>query len=189
MNSSRHSPHSTPLALTALIAFLAFAAALPTQAQVRVVRYGDDRLSGIREVDVLVSKAADATSRCVSAEAPLAALARDVLQQSNIKATISEKTTSWFYSVVITVTSAVAGTRCAAALTTELLAEVQGMPEADRHVPAGTWGSLLVGHMPLIHLTGLVITPAEEHDAAVRDAVRARVTSIAERIRAARRIE
>jgi hypothetical protein len=77
------------------------------------------------------------------------------------------------------------GSRCAAFLTTELLAHVEGIPDADRAAAPGTWGSWLVGEMTLIRYTDLVTSPVQEHDAAMRQSLETRLTMLGERLRAA----
>lgn len=155
-----------------------------TSAQVRVVRYGDDRLTGIREVDVLVTAGSSAPS-CATSVAAVQRRAVEALRRANVKATVSDKGRSWFHSIVIDIRSERSDDQCASAIAAELVAEVAGIPEVDRDAPDGTWGSLLVGAMPLVRDTALVIRPALEHDAAVQATVETQVASIASRIRSA----
>jgi hypothetical protein len=169
-------------ALAVIVVALVPAAAA---AQVQVVRYGDDRLAGITEVDVLVSLTEDPAGRCPVERAGLEALAGAVLRQAGITATISRKASSWFYSVLIDVTTAAAGSSCASSLTTDLVAQVEGIPDANRGLPVGVWGSRLVGAMPLLHYTDLVTSTREEHDAVVRQAGQVRLVVVGEKLRAA----
>ena len=152
--------------------------------RVRVVRYGDDRLAGIREVDVLVTRAATMAACHVDVSGvqrrAVAALGRE-----NVSATVSEKGRSWFYSIVVDIRSEQTVAACATVVTTELVAEVAGIPEADRGLPDGEWGSLLVGPLPLVRDMALVIRPNVEHDAAIQEAIGAQVAAIATRIRSA----
>lgn len=150
--------------------------------RVRVVRYGDDRLVGIREVDVLVTRVAT-TSTCDVDVLDVQRRAVAALGRENVGATVSAKGRSWFYSIVVDIRSQQTATECGTVVTTELVAEVAGIPEADRGIPDGGWGSLLVGPMPLIRDMALVIRPAVEHDAAVQQAIETHVAAIAARIR------
>jgi hypothetical protein len=154
-----------------------------SQAPVRVVRYGDDRLTGIAEVDVVVRIDSRTAEVCTASRDLLQSTARDTLRQAGLTATISYKSSSWFYSVIVNVISARVDARCVASLTTELVAEVQGIPEADLGHPPGAWGSLLVGQMPLISASELVIVPLPEHDSAVRAAVRGQIAALATKLR------
>ena len=154
-------------------------------AQVRVVRYDDNRLAGIDQVDVLLTGESNDAGDCAPARTLLQSVALDALRGAGLKATVSEKARSWFYSVVISSTAARVNAHCVTALSTQLVAEVQGIPEADRYAPAGSWGSLLVGSMPLVSITDLVTSPAKEHHSAVGVRLRAQLATIAARIRAA----
>jgi hypothetical protein len=170
-----------------LIAVLLMCAADVTSArQVRVVRYGDDRLTGITQVDVVISTTSDA-ARCSTDRSHLQQASIETLRTSKITATVSEKTSSWFYSVLITAQAAAVGDACATAVATELIAHVQGIPEADRHVVPGAWGSLLVGTLSLIRETAMVASPATEHAGVVKTALVAQVAAIGERISLANR--
>ena len=153
--------------------------------QVRVVLYGDDRLAGIHEVDVVVTVSGDPTARCPVARPPLQTSTTGILRASRIRATISGKASSWHHTVQITVQTRAAGTRCASAVMTELVTHVEGFPEADKVAPAGTWGSILIGPMTLVRENDLVTSAPREHDAAVRAAVGAQATALAERVRRA----
>ena len=155
------------------------------QGQVRVVRHGDERLAGITAVDVLVRVTPDRDAPCATARVHLQEVAINALREVPLTATLSEKSASWFYTVLVTVASTAAGRSCAAAVATELIAHVEAMPDADRAAPPGTWGSLLVGELPLVRDSALVTTPAKAHDAAVHKVLRAQLASLGRRIRAA----
>jgi hypothetical protein len=154
-------------------------------AQVRVVRHADDRLAGIMEVDLLVRVTPDRSAPCALAVGPLQEVALATLRSIPLKATLSERAASWFYTVLVTVTSTPAGGACAAAVATELVAQVEAIPDADRQAPAGQWGSLLVGELPLVREHVLVTAPAKAHDAAVQKVVREQLANLGRRIRAA----
>ena len=148
---------------------------------VRVVRYGDDRLSGITAVDVVVNATnADACGLSQSAvqEAAVAAL-----RAAGITASASAKASSWFYTVYVTAESAAADGHCVTAVRGELMAQVSGIPDADRAAPQDAWGSLLVGEMPLVRQSVLVSSNQAEHAAQVHDAVREQLTAIGARIK------
>jgi hypothetical protein len=159
-----------------LLASIAAAAA-----QVRIVLYGDDRLKGITEVDVVVTVTGD-TAVCAVSRPTLQTGATETLRSSRIRATVSEKASSWHYTVLLTVHKSAAGDECASAVTTELVAQVEGFPEADKFAAPGAWGSILIGPMSLVRENDLVTSPVSEHDAAVQAAARAQITAIAERI-------
>lgn len=152
--------------------------------QVRVVRYGDDRLTGINEVDLLVTGDV-AHGRCAVNRAAIERAAVQALTASKVKASVSGKARSFHYSIVTDVITREAGSGCASGITTELVAEVTGIPEADRAAAPGVWGSMLVGVMPLARDNALVIAPAVEHDSAVQRAIESQVAAIAARIRSA----
>ena len=154
--------------------------------QVRVVRYGDDRLTGITHADVLVTLAGD-TAHCSVDRARLQRLAVDTLRAAGLEASISETARSWFYSVVVRTNTATVSSACATAVTAELVAQVDGVPEADRRGPAGAWGSVLVGALSLVRETALVTSTPAEHPAPVDSALRVQLTTIGARIRAANR--
>lgn len=168
-----------------LVAVLCTISVVTSRAQVRVVRYGDDRLSGIHEVDVVVHTTSPNGEWCGPSRETLQSVTRDTLQNAALQATVSQHASSWFYSVVLRALGARVDNGCVTALIIELVAEVQGIPEADRSAVPGAWGSLLVGHMPLVATSRLVTTPEREHDSAVREVVRDQVTHIATRLRAA----
>ena len=152
-------------------------------AQVRVVRYGDERLVGVAEVDVLIVTSPVAGCRVDSAEAQ--ELVLRLLREHGVRATASARARSWHYSVVVTVRTAPSADACVSAVSSELVAEVAGIPEADKVAVPGAWGSLLMGPMPLAHDMTLVISSRVTHDADVGRAVETQVTAIADRIRSA----
>src|SRR5687767_2726477 len=102
-----------------------FAAAVnaAAAAQVRVVRYGDDRLAGITQVDVVVSIAGD-VDRCPIDRVRLQQAAVETLRASRVAATVSEKASSWFHSVLVNAHAAAVGGGCASAIGAELIAQV-----------------------------------------------------------------
>ena len=165
-----------------LIALAIALGPLTVAAQVRVVRSGDDRLSGIDAVDVLVTQTATGDG-CALPIAALRKAAVDALGRAGLRATASEKARSWFHSIVIDVHTTLANAICASAVTTELVTEVEGIPDADRQRPPGTWGSLLRGYMPLVRETVLVTAPPASHDASVQTAVEAHAFTVAMKIR------
>ena len=169
----------------ALIVAVALVTTVAAEGQVRVVRHGDDRLSGIREIDVVVTTQAATPAACTPDRATLQTAAVTALRQAGVRATVSDKAPSWFYSLVIDARSAGLGGSCATAISTELVAQVQGIPDADREASPGSWGSLLVGAMPLVRAIDLVTATAQEHDAMVTATLRTQVAAIAAKLRAA----
>jgi hypothetical protein len=165
---------------------LAIVAQVGASAQARIVRYGDDRLTGIREVDVLVTSAAEADSCGVSRGATQQRMVH-ALHAAGLKATISERGRSWYHSIVVHLETGATRSSCVTAITTELVSEVRAIPEADDLAPSGAWGSLLAGPMTLVRDNALVITRSLEHDAAVQQAVERHVTAIAARVRTVNR--
>jgi hypothetical protein len=168
----------------AVSAVLLVVATSDASAQTRVVRSGDDRLTGVAEVDVLIQNSA-APMGCPVTPERLGAEAVETLRRAGIRATQSEKARSWHYSIVVTIQSARTASDCATAVAAELVAAVTGLPDADRENPPDRWGSMLIGFMPLVRESALVIGAPVEHDAAVRRMTVAHVTAIAARIRSA----
>jgi hypothetical protein len=165
---------------------LCLAASLATvDGQVRVVLYGDDRLKGIAEVDVVVDVTGDTSPACLVSRPALQTTASEMLRKSRVRATVSEKASSWHYTVQLTVHKAAVGEGCASAVSTELVAQVEGFPEADKFAASGAWGSILMGSMSLAREIDLVTSGPREHDAAVQAAARAQVIALAGRIRRA----
>jgi hypothetical protein len=171
------------IARLAWLTVVCLVASLTAEGQVRVILYGDDRLRGITEVDVVVTVLGD--SACTVSRAGLQTGAARTLRDSQIRATVSDKASSWHYTVWITVHKSAAGNGCASAVTTELVAQVEGFPEADKYAPPGAWGSILIGPMSLVRENDLVTSAPREHDAAVQTATLAQVTALAERVRRA----
>lgn len=172
--------------ITAL-ACLALLIVLPATAgpQVRIVRYDDDRLAGIRAVDALVTFETPAGTPCSPRKGDLQRTVVGTLREAGVLTTLSERARSTPYSLETRVRSAAIGPYCATAISSELIAEVDGLPESDKAAAPGTWGSLLVGTMSLVREEALVTTAQEAHDAAVQRAVRSHVQAIAERVRRA----
>jgi hypothetical protein len=151
--------------------------------QVRVVRKGNDRLIGITTVDVLVTSAGGAAKECRTSRAALQAQAADAARNAGLAVTVSDKDTSWFYSVVVSTNTIPVRGGCATSVSTELVAQVQAMPEADRAGGPEAWGSLLIGPMRLLVENALVSGAAEAHDALVQQTVRGQVSAIARTVR------
>jgi hypothetical protein len=170
---------------TTLVAVAAVWYVAGMHAQVRVVRTGDDRLTGIHAVDVLVTVSGANSDGCAIHSAPLESLAVQEMRAAAVEATVSTKARSWFYSVTVDVRPQRVAGSCAVAITTELVAQVDGIPEADRYGSPGSWGSLLVGVMPLLRETALIAPAPGKRQAAVETAVRGHVAAFAAKLRAA----
>jgi hypothetical protein len=171
-----------PLLVTLLLLVLGSAA---LAAQVRTVRRGDDRLVGIRELDVLIKSRSANTPACRLTVDAAQQRVVQVFRDRGLRATISEKAPSSPYSLVVDLPSERTSTGCATAVITELVADVTAIPDADASRQPGEWGSLLIGPMTLTRETALVIGSPVEHDAAVQHAILAQVTMVAARIRTA----
>lgn len=156
------------------------------QAQVRVVRHDDDRLRIIAAVDVVVHVAGEADSRCPLSRPAFQRTAVAALRAASIPATLSERAPSEVYSLLVHVQSVTAGAGCATAVTSELVAQVNGVPDNDPAAAGGAWGSILVGQMTLLRETSLHSAAAGELEAVAQQAIRAQVTRIAGRVRDAR---
>jgi hypothetical protein len=164
---------------------LLLAAALTLQAgPVRVVRYGDERLEGITRVDVIVQQTGDAQA-CRVVKDVLQRTATAALAEAHVPASVSEKASSWFYSVQISITSSLTAGRCATSVWTELVAQVDGVPEADRYAAPGSWGSLLVGQLSLLRESAVVSSTPGDHQARVLSTLRVQAAAIGSRIKAA----
>ncbi|HUE90274.1 MAG TPA: hypothetical protein VMO26_29680 [Vicinamibacterales bacterium] len=122
------------------------AAGATAHAQVRVILSGDDRLAGIGAVDVVVTVIGDPTPQCAVSRPALQTGATDTLRAARIRATVSEKASSWHDTVMLNVQTIAAGDSCVSALTTELVAQVEGFPEADKFAAPDAWGSLYALH-------------------------------------------
>jgi hypothetical protein len=168
-----------------LVLLASFALGSLVDAQVRVVRRGDDRLRGIRSVDVVVIDTPPSDSECAVGTRTLQEGAVAALQATGLRGTVSAKAPSWFYTVEIDVRSLRAGEHCVTSLSADLIAHVDGSPEADRGLPANAWGSLLVGTMRLVHESALLAAPRDQHAMRVAAELRARLTAIGERVKRA----
>jgi len=149
---------------------------------VRVVRYGDDRLSGITAVDVVAGDMR--ANACGLSQAMLQETALTALRAAGMTASVSERASSWFYTVYVTAESSAADGQCVTAVSTELVAQVDGIPEPDRGAAPDAWGSLLVGQMPLVRESALVSSGRAEHAGRVASTLGAQVSGIGARIRA-----
>jgi hypothetical protein len=152
-------------------------------AQVRVLRAGDERLAGIGAVDILVT-VSPPMAACPLDLGALRDAAIRRLRTAGLSASVSEKARSSFHSVVIDITIQREHGLCAAAIGTDLVTEVRGIPEAERVAEPAAWGSLLLGYMPLLRGRAVVLGTAMEIGAAVRSAAEMHVASIAAAIRA-----
>jgi hypothetical protein len=140
------------------------------------------RLSGITAVDVVVSEMN--ANACGLSRAALQDSAVTALRAAGTTASVSAKASSWFYTVYVTAESSAADGRCVTAVRAELMAQVSGIPEADRFAPQDGWGSLLVGEMPLVRQSAMVNSSRTGHAAQVDAVVREQVTAIGARIKA-----
>jgi hypothetical protein len=175
-------PPSTTCLLTALIT--TFGLAGSAEGQVRVVRHGDDRLVGIREVDVVVRTSGAGDDECAVVRDAVARAAAESLRDAGVRATVSGASPSWYHSLLITVATAPAPCGCSSAVVIDLVAHVRGIPDADASVPPDAWGNLLVGHMPLATTTDVATASAAAHQHALEQIVRARAAALAARMRA-----
>jgi len=166
------------------LAMLAAAVASLHAEQVRVVRYGDDRLTGVMSVDVVVSMSPGGEA-CRLTSSALQDAAVAALRQSGIKASVSARASSWFYTVYVRLASVAAADRCVTAVETQLVAQVQGIPEADRDAPAGAWGSLLVGELSLLRESMMAVSPPAAHPARVEATVVEQLAAVGERMKRA----
>ena len=166
-------------------AMLLLALAASAAAQVRVVLYGDDRLAGIAELDVVVIVTGETSTSCAVSRPALQTGAVEALRGAHVRATVSEKASSWHHTLIVNVHQGRSGDGCVSALITELVTQVEGFPEADKFAAPGRWWSILIGPMSLGRENGLVTSFAREHDAAVQAAVRVQASALAERIRRA----
>ena len=172
--------------LAALVLAIGFGCvASRASAQVREVRQGDDRLKGISAVDVAIDPVSEEAARCGITREMLQKTAVDTLAGAGLKASLSEKASSWFYTVYATVSSLTSGRQCSSSVVTELTAQVAGIPEADRHAAPDKSGSLLVGQLTLIRHNGIVSSRTAGHAGDVRSLLREHLTGIARRIAAA----
>jgi hypothetical protein len=156
-------------------------------AQVRVVRYGDDRLTGITRVDLFVEEIGADGGTCGLLRSTVQTTSLAALRGSGLQSSISEKSSSWFYTVQVRTESAIAGTQCVTSIASELVAQVDGIPEADRFAPLDRWGSLLVGQLLLLRETRLLASERSTHAADVQSVLNAQMRRIGERIGATNR--
>ena len=183
--TARAAPLRRTSALTLIISALVL---LTANAQVRVVRRGDERLKGISSVDVVVTGLDAGTAACGLDKPSLLRESARRLNSPGLRATISERASSWFYTLTVDVRSTLTAGRCATAVATDLIAHVDGIPEADRHGPPEEWGSLLVGGITLIHDLAVVQSDRAGHATAVAASLAKQISSIGERIRLANRL-
>lgn len=169
------------------LALLAALAAEAADAQVRVVRRNDERLKGVTSVDVVVTGIDAAAADCRLDKPSLERAAVRLLNGPGLRATVSERASSWFYTVRVDVRSTIAAGRCATALWIGLIAHVDGIPDSDRDGPPAAWGSLLVGEMALLHDLAVVQGEPGSHASAVDASLRTQISAIGERIRLANR--
>ena len=158
---------------------------VPLASPVRVIRRGDDRLKGIDTVDVLVNELGDDSVTCGISRPALQQAAVSALVASGVKATVSEKASSWFFTVHVTVQTARIDDRCATSVHTELRTRVDAIPEIDRYATNGEWGSLMIGELSLIELSAIAGSPRSNHAAQIQDIVQNQVAIIGSRIRTA----
>ena len=153
-------------------------------ADVRVVRYGDDRLTGITTIDVVVPDLDAHAASCGLSRVELQDAAVASLRAAGIKASVSGRASSWFYTIYVTVGAAAEDDRCVSSIGAELMAQVEGIPEADRHAAKDAWGSLLVGQMSLAREGVIISSSRAGHRARAEASVRDQVGAIGARIRA-----
>ena len=171
-----------PIGLT-VVALAGLAA--PGYAQERVVRQGDDRLKGIAAVDVTIDPVPADGAKCGITRELLQKTAIGALKAGGLNATLSKKAVSSPHTVYATVSSVRLAGQCATSVVTELTAQVEAIPEADRNAPAGKPGSLLVGQLTLIRHNGIVSSRVAVHASSVWTLLREHLTDIATRIASA----
>ena len=153
--------------------------------QGREIRQRDDRLKGITAVDVTIDPVPADAARCGITRELLQKTALQVLRETGLKATLSEKASGSYYTVYAMVASVRLAGQCASSVVTELTAQVEGVPEAERHAPSGQPRSLLVGQLTLIRHNGIVSSRIAAHAGPVQSLLREHLTGIATRIAAA----
>ncbi len=168
-----------------IVVSMAWGSAAAPAAQVRVMRYGDDRLALVTAVDVVLDPLRADSARCGIARDALQQAVVGALQAEGMSASVSEKASSWHHTVFVTASTVFSDGHCATGLVTELMAQVEGIPVSDRGAPPGQWGSLLVGQLTLIRHNGIVSSKASAHAADVRAMVREHARAIAARVGAA----
>ena len=156
----------------------------PADGQVRVVRRGDDRFRGIHTIDVVIEPI-DGLFSCGLLKDDLMRAATTALRDTGLRATVSERASSWFYTAEVDVVTDADKGRCATALSSDLIAHVDGIPDADRSPGTGEWGSLLVGKLSLLHELAVIHSEPSSHAARVIGELRKQISAIGERIRLA----
>lgn len=171
----------------ALVAMLLMAQAA-ARTQVRVVRSAEDRLAGIAMVDVVVEhrpSRATADDRCRIARHDLGRAAVAALASAGLRATSSDRSSSWFHTVYITTEATMAGGSCVTWVATALRTAVHAIPDAESHTAAGSWGSLLRGDLDLARDGALISSAPAAHQKELLAAMRVQLARIAQRIAAA----
>src|SRR5690606_24181629 len=99
---------------TALVAYLSAAILVDLAfAQVRVVRRDDDRLAGISQVDIVVDVLEPSQAEaCALDRGDLQQAALAALRDGRLAASVSDKASSWFHTLEVTVSTGAAGTWC-----------------------------------------------------------------------------
>jgi hypothetical protein len=157
---------------------------VPLTSAVRVIRRGDERLRGVSAVDVVVDLSA-ASASCGLSRPRLQDDVRTRLVGRGLRASISEKASSWFYTVSLALDTLVVHDRCVTSVRVQLSTPVDAIPEIDRYATSGQWGSLLVGQLPLIESSKLIESPADEHPRRVRMLLDEQLDALAGRVAAA----
>jgi hypothetical protein len=152
--------------------------------QARVVLQGDDRLKGITAVDVVIDPLRAEAGRCGVRRDALHEVVIQTLRPTGLKATISEKSSSWHHTIYVTVSTVISDGHCASGIVTELMAHVEGVPVADNQRPPTEWSSLLVGQLTLIRHNGIVSSRRSAHAADVRSIVSVHLLAIGTRVMA-----
>lgn len=168
---------AVPIVLGALVG-----SAAESAAQARLVREGDDRLKGITTVDVVIDPVRPEAARCGVTREGLQQIVLSTLGPTGLKATISEKASSWYHTLYVAASTVISDGHCATGLVTELMAQVEGIPLEERQAPAGHVGSLLRGQLTLIRHSGIVSSRAAAHAADVRSVLREHLQAIATRV-------
>ena len=84
-----------------IAALLIVGASIAASPQVRVVRRGDERLAGIDTVDVVVRGLDTAPAACGVGKPALFDAATGALRRAGLRATVSARDSSWFYSTIV----------------------------------------------------------------------------------------
>jgi len=157
-------------------------------APARIVRQGDDRLKGITAVDVVIDPMRAEAARCGVNRDALHQVVIHTMSPTGLKATISEKSSSWHYTIYVTVSTVISDGHCATGIVTELMAQVEGVPVTDKQTPPSEWDSLLVGQLTLIRHNGIVSSRRSAHAADVRSMVSEHLLAIGTRVMAANKL-